>query len=83
MLSIESITEPFELPADALCLTPTGWRHERYEVTIQLGQPMTVGQALQAIWNQHGNLLGDGNLVFKQTASDPFPRGFLVFIPAD
>lgn len=82
MFKIEPVIETFELPEDALCLTPTGWRHERYEVTILLGAPTTLTQALNAVWNQHGNLLGEGNLVFKQTANVPFPKGYLVFIPS-
>jgi hypothetical protein len=82
MPNIETITEAFELPEDALCLTPTGWRHERFEVIIQLQWPTTLPQVLQSIWAQHGNLLGEGNLVFKQTATAPHPKGFLVFLPS-
>jgi len=81
MLSVEPAPPNFDLPEDAICLTPTGWRHERYEVIIQLHQTTTLAQALQAIWNQQGNLLGDGDLVFKQTSADPYPKGFLVFVP--
>ncbi len=81
MPTIEPLTEPFELPDGAVCLTPTGWRAERFEVIIQLQGGMTLQNALDALWAQHGGLLGEGTLFFKQSAELPHPKGFLVFVP--
>lgn len=79
---VETLTEAFALPEDALCLTPTGWRPEAYEVIIQFEPPMTLERALDSIWTQHGNLLGFGSLVFKQVTAEPKPKGYIVFVPA-
>lgn len=80
MLKVEPISGPYELPEDALCLTPHGWKHVPHEVILQF-QGMTLSDVMQAIWTQHGGLLGVGDLVFKQTAAEPNPKGFVVFFP--
>lgn len=81
MPAIEQLTGPFALPENALCLTATGWRYEAYEVVVQFQPPMTLAKALDSLWTQHSNLLGEGRLVFKQIVEAPQPRGYIVFIP--
>lgn len=83
MAAIEPITHAWELPPGAVCLTPTGWRAERYEVIVQLQGGATLEQTVEALWNQHKGLLGDGSLSFKRLSAEPHPRGFLVFTPAE
>lgn len=81
MPNIENVTKPYTLPEDALCLTPQGWQHETHEVVLQFNPPMTLAAALENIWAQQRGLLGVGELHFKQTGDQPYPKGYVVFVP--
>lgn len=83
MPSIQKIVPPFELPDGALCFTPTGWRHEAFEVVIKCERGTTLPQVMDALWQQNRGLLGEGELVFKQVEEVPSAKGFLVFLPSE
>lgn len=82
MTIIDHVGPDFQLGESDLCLTPQGWLHELFTVLIELSG-MTLEQALEALWQQHQGLLGEGVLSFKLLELAPKPRGYIVFTPTE
>lgn len=82
MPTIEETTEDVTLGEDDLCLSPNGWGGDLTKVSFRLEGGMTLEQAMQRLWEQHQNLLGEGALIFKVLENDPLPTGYIIFKPA-
>jgi hypothetical protein len=77
--TVERVSRPYTAPPGTLFLSPEGWAPDPYEVILQLNGRMTLEQALELVWQQHGGLLGEGQLSFK-ILEEPL-RGYLLFTP--
>jgi hypothetical protein len=84
MPRIERISEGFPLPEGSLCLGANGWTPHTEQLSIHLGNGLTLEQAMDLVWREQQGLLGDGELVFYQLQDEtPHPQGYIVFHPAD
>lgn len=84
IIRLEQVDELPDLPGNTLGFGPDGWQEGVVTEVKVRREGMILRQVLEHIQAQHGNLLGDGDLVIyhKGDAQEREVPGWIVFIPA-